>query len=851
MLNIHHKSWYIKIIFSIDGEYYLVTRQLTQGKSKESCTSQQFHISASDTFLWLLHTKDILQHDVDIQSLLEKNNIWLEEISYKNESDLQQTLGTILPPREVFTSTMFLLQESKNIFELQPAERIEILKNVFDLMSIDEAKDRIADRRREVQLQRKILWDTQHGDAKLRIALTWLIQSYKELSWHEQWTSLAPYADTIREWEHIADKITLEQCSIPDTLDTMHETIASQLKMYQAQQQSYQQTVQYMQENIQKIQQQIQTTNNDITTAKQQIQEISQRIAQANIPDTKVLRSELSTIINEQDAIQNTINISQYNSIVESLELDISHNTNPLVYAHDVITACIQHGKLLAQEIKNHTDIITNLKDRYDSYSKQLSALEMKEWTEASLQLNQEISRTIERINGQKNILTQQKHTFTQQLEDIQLAIKKIQDRINTIRSDNPDIQACIQEIQQALDIVDTQKIQLIQQIISKYLGDKQIAQLSEELQTLSEKQQTILSDEKYKKIDTEIADLDLKIQKIQSEPQTILQEFFAWLAAKREEIQKNIDALQYHEKLAQEEGYIKNIEQKIHTLKSFLNDIDWKSVESSYTHYQSLDTKKQQIDKQLQAVDALLEQQKEQQKHLDTLTIQIQQREQDNIQRTQEYAQEQKKLETYIQENKTIDPQEIQQREIASKNIEKAYHTIGELVRDHASNQQKLNTLIQEEKLLTNLYQIVAKELLLLVLWESLNILTDIINVYLSQIFSLQLHLEIQKTSGDKVELAAYCEDERGKREVKSLSGWQKTILKLVWMLAISSFLRAPLLFLDETINNIDKDTVGKVADMLTDFVKKQDMKLYTITHSEQIQTMNIWDGVVEITKN
>lgn len=81
----------------------------------------------------------------------------MEEISYKNESDLQQTLGTILPPREVFTSTMFLLQESKNIFELQPAERIEILKNVFDLMSIDEAKDRIADRRREVQLQRKIL----------------------------------------------------------------------------------------------------------------------------------------------------------------------------------------------------------------------------------------------------------------------------------------------------------------------------------------------------------------------------------------------------------------------------------------------------------------------------------------------------------------------------------------------------------------------------------------------------------------------------------------------------------------------------------------------------------------------
>lgn len=66
--------------------------------------------------------------------------------------------------------------------------------------------------------------------------------------------------------------------------------------------------------------------------------------------------------------------------------------------------------------------------------------------------------------------------------------------------------------------------------------------------------------------------------------------------------------------------------------------------------------------------------------------------------------------------------------------------------------------------------------------------------------------------------------------------------------MLAIASYLRSPMLFLDETINNIDKDTVGKVADMLTDFVKKHDIKLYTITHSEQIQGMNIWDGIIQV---
>ncbi|HBB04788.1 TPA: hypothetical protein DCZ39_08055 [Patescibacteria group bacterium] len=71
---------------------------------------------------------------------------------------------------------------------------------------------------------------------------------------------------------------------------------------------------------------------------------------------------------------------------------------------------------------------------------------------------------------------------------------------------------------------------------------------------------------------------------------------------------------------------------------------------------------------------------------------------------------------------------------------------------------------------------------------------------------------------------------------------------MKLVWMLAISSYINSPILFLDETINNLDADTVGKVADMLEDFVKQRDIKLYTITHSQQIQQMDIRDQTIEI---
>jgi ABC-type lipoprotein export system ATPase subunit len=66
--------------------------------------------------------------------------------------------------------------------------------------------------------------------------------------------------------------------------------------------------------------------------------------------------------------------------------------------------------------------------------------------------------------------------------------------------------------------------------------------------------------------------------------------------------------------------------------------------------------------------------------------------------------------------------------------------------------------------------------------------------------------------------------------------------------MLAISSYLQTPLLFLDETINNLDTETVSKVSEMITNFVKQRTMKFYTVTHNTEIQEMGIWDQIVEI---
>jgi hypothetical protein len=63
--------------------------------------------------------------------LKNDNTINIEEIKFKNETDLQLHLTSFLEPREVFLSTVFLMQDNDNIFEMVPADRLNVLKNVF------------------------------------------------------------------------------------------------------------------------------------------------------------------------------------------------------------------------------------------------------------------------------------------------------------------------------------------------------------------------------------------------------------------------------------------------------------------------------------------------------------------------------------------------------------------------------------------------------------------------------------------------------------------------------------------------------------------------------------------------
>ena len=232
LLNIPSKIGTIKLIFEVDGQVFLVIRTLKHGKSKDSCSSQLFQIAlTSEEVTEKLCVWEILQENSDIQDLLLSKNIPLEEIPFKNEADLQAQLNTLLPPIEVFSSTTILLQDAENIFEMQPAKRLEVLKNVFGLMGIEETKEIVKDKRNEVKYQIKAYQDTSHTEGKLSSGLQEMLTLFRKLQEFSEITEyLSTSLETIEELEGFSQQLGIQNFELDEKLTEFLPSIAEFLK---------------------------------------------------------------------------------------------------------------------------------------------------------------------------------------------------------------------------------------------------------------------------------------------------------------------------------------------------------------------------------------------------------------------------------------------------------------------------------------------------------------------------------------------------------------------------------------------------------------------------------------------
>lgn len=781
LLNNTSSEWYIKVLFTFENETRLIVRNISKSKVKESCTSLLYKTENYNT-----KEEDIIQKNNDIEEIVRKSWAILEKIEFKNETDLQQTFLSFLPPKEVFVNTVFLMQDSDNIFELVPSERLTVLKNVFWLLGIDEAKETIAEKKKEITYKLKTYSDTTKYDTKIQTLIKNLIINHKYLENEhiEQIRNLLEKKQKdIYNIELLQDKITIQDLDINIFLPDINREINTIIQKEKDKEKKTMNQIENIQQSIKTIKNKIDSKRQNLISIQKENYELDKNIndiEKENFDEIKNHIKELWKTLEEKDSNipRESIKIffEQCKKIIDLNEY-IDNDIQGVEQFYTLIKQLIEKGKSLQEKIKNNELLIKN------------KELEQKTKQERLLQA--------------EKVIEEQIQNFKDQIKDIENHIKTFENNIE----------------QQAT--FSCEKIWTNCPFI-KIINKKTFDQLEDQKQTFIKNKQQIEENIKNKEWEQE---------KLRKEKESIEK---SGTDTSIEEYKTNII----------------NQEKSLEIIKSFLQENNWKKVEEEYQSY--IQTKKEKTTKE-QVVKQGEELQKKKEEYL-------QKKEKNN------------EIERMIKEEITQNEEEIHKREkeksIIEKKIQNWYYEklckaeesnnqcifiqrdIENTINEFKTIQRDIEILKKQEKEINNLYAIFSKELLLLVLQDHLPILNDIINNYLSQIVDYQILLKLNKTSSDKLELEANIIDQEWEREIKSLSWGQKIILKLIWMLSISSYMRSPILFLDETINNLDGETVSKVADMLENFVKQRNLKFYTVTHNQQIQDMQIRDKTIEVTR-
>ncbi len=792
MLNLQSKSGEISLIFDVDGAYYLVKRILKRTSAgNDSCISQLFSINYNWENLLkdiknLIWDNEILQWWENVIEKFESENgkLWaLEDITFKNETDLQTSLEALLPPKEVFLSTVFLLQDADNIFEMRPADRLIVLKNVFNLLWIDDAKEKVQEKKKEVWYKLKALQDHSLQDNKLRANLKSLWNSVKSLKTDDELNNILSVNDVFFEnIEWFFDQISLNDFSLNwldhspfKKAENLIQTKMDAVIKFDAQLSEFNQQVSALNQQKNQI-------SRDIQTSKINISDLEKKIENIDAKKWNELKEKKMELFKKWESLNSNAKYSDFFGLIEFWNKSAVNDDSfePLDMPKDLKSAFD-----VLQIVKNAW---SSLKSLIESEKIKLENIDLQEKNR-----KENHDREMEKLKELKS----------RKEDEIKLQQTRI-DELDKMWAENSDFD-CPDLCKKCPHI--------------NAINKQQYEQYSQQKEKLNQTLETMKSE--YEK-----QDFDNKIKELENQKNP------EWW-----DLKKNL------------EKKIKGQTEFSDLLREYLMKIWFADWERSYREWES-------IQREIQAIDKQLFQREEESKNLDRYK-QDKVAAETSLQHLEKSLQEQDKqiddlnlkIEWVKAEKEKSNSSKLQQQQNEIKQIFQIISQIEQLVEDSVNNKNLAKQLQEDEKKLGRLYSILSKEIVFLALDDYLPVLSDVINNYLFQCVDYTLKMQIDE-NGDKLELNVKVIDSKWEREVKSLSGGQRTVLKLVWMLAVSSYLHTPLLFLDETINNLDVDTVWKVSEMINNFVKQRTMKFYTVTHNKEIQDMQIWDDVIELNR-
>jgi DNA repair exonuclease SbcCD ATPase subunit len=741
MVSRHAKQWQIQVLFSHAGSQRLIIRELKSTKAgNDSVTSKLFRVQQSREDIARSFIDHCDQHviclDVRITDILLPHV--LEEIPALGQKEIDAMILDLLPSREVTLSSCILMQESDNVFEMTPAMRITVFKQLFDLLDMDHVRDHLAELRKTTQLRRQVLQEdmtVQQQFSRLYNQLRTGAGQIKQLIIPSLQNDISLWLDQ----PFLVDLVQLEanelhmewsilQGYAPSTTKDLIESTDSLLQAQLFRQGESQQLV-ARQEELNKT---LLTQAKEAEQTAQRLVQIGDQLGQLDTAQLTALQKALQEVDNQLEQLWKQLPSEQ--AAMYGLEF------TSITQAQQLMQQQIQEAKQLQQDLAVHSD--------------------------------------------QEALLVQQRVQIDGQISDVEQQIVRLQ-------TDQSHAQAFRCELIKD----DCPYVAVIRKTTTSTL-EEQVSYFTQQLTTYRE---------------VTLPDLLTRISNQEQKKQAI--------------------------------------QERITQKKAMFTALWWKEMEGLFQRSDELLRQRREHADALRALQARLDQsaalldeqqrlrQREEQLHFDRERVE------------KELVQLTTQMYTYNKEEMSQLVQQLKQLLQLLQRFEQLTTQLASLVDQFIERQQQIRLLQDKEAVLKDLLHIFQKELLLVVLQDFLPVLEEVINSYLQQVVNFSLRFELPKTVQEQMELLIWIEDENGKRAVKSLSGGQKAVLRLCRILAVSTLFKQEYLLLDETINSLDVDAIGRVAELLDSFVKQREVTFYLVTHAPQIQDMSFWRRIIEIT--
>lgn len=739
MLHRLASSWQIQIVVTHEWQNRLIIRNLKSTKAwNDSVTTKLYRLNCTlETVSELLTERfgnEIIIDWVMIDTLFPDS--LREPIESSQQKDIDIFLETILPPREVILSSCVLVQDSDNIFEMTPATRIAVFKELFQLLDIDHIRERLAEKKRQLQTRRIVLQEDK-----------WLEQSLRLLI------------------EKMQAKITILQ-------NNTQPAIAWDLSAFLTQPLIY-----------------------DLTT----------------LPLEEIHTAWWST---------SGYDIVLYNSIVASIDAQIQQRL-------------FQEWQIeqTKQQIITYQQRLQDLQSQLSKAEQQIHAIDTQ-----LLQTNDQTRQTAQQTIVQ---LEEEQRTLFERLP-FTVATQWWLTRTSLADAE----QQCLAKIAETKQ--DKQQLESIQRQQEQYKAQEQTAG-----KTIQQ------CEEQIKQLENNAKDADRfhcdKIQwdcpyvmVIRKVSTNALDQQIRYLQQQITDTKNQLPTIHNQYELLTKQAA--TFAETIQSSTQFFTTLNWPLVNELFTKAKQNDQQIRELHVTVRdhADDATrfraLQEEKQQ------ISILVQQTKSTIIseEETLRGLQEQiTRLQVVDSAGTILQLKTIQSNLLEMHNLMDQATSIGwQVIKRH----DEIRVLMTNEWLYKDLVNVFQKELLLVVLQDFLPVLENVINEHLSKVTSFQLRFELPKTMQEQIELNIWIDDIHGARAVKSLSGGQKALLRLCRILSVSALFNQEFLLLDETINSLDHEAIGRVAQLLDEYVKKRDISFYLVTHALQIQEMDFWRRIVEL---